>query len=432
MNYSLIHPYGKPSPLITPFCFIGGDGHYLIGEDGHSYFNAASCLWNLSFGFQDQIKEAIHTQLEKLPYSTLFYFTNDPAVTLSQRLIDITEKKYTHTYLSSSGSAANEVALKVAQLYQELCGNKTKKVVLSFDQAYHGTSYTTLSASHIEKARCYKYFKSLENYIEIKYPYCYRCPFGKEKSTCKFLCLNSICDYINQNKSDISTLLIEPILGSAGIIVPPKGFFEELSDCCKENNIIIVSDEIATGMGRCGEILISDTLGIDADIVTLSKGVNGGYLPVGVTLFSEKIIEVLHQQNAIIPHGSSQDGNPLSCAAGIVTIDILKNNHICQNVKKMGQYLMEQLSTQIQTNKNVGEIRGSGLMIGIELVKDKITKRRLSNLTINKIYATCFELGLLVYTFESGISLFPPLDLSESEADIIVQKIEQAINSICI
>ncbi|HBQ27073.1 MAG TPA: aspartate aminotransferase family protein [Syntrophomonas sp.] len=428
MINNLLRPHGKVKEPIKPLKFVKGNGHYIIDEQGNSYLNGTSCLWNLCLGYNKDIEDAIVMQLNELPYSTLFNFTHNQAVSLSKKLIEITDNHFSKAYFTCTGSEANELAIKSAYIYQNFCKKADKSIILSFDKAYHGTTYITMSASNLEKPEFLKYLTLLDGFESIYYPYCYRCKFDKNKKNCGILCIKEIEATIKVNKDKICAVLIEPVLGSAGNITSPPGFFDRLSRLCKENDILIIADEVATGIGRCGEMVISNKLGIEADIIVLSKGLSAGYLPMGAVLFSPKIIDVFSENEVMLPHASSQDGNPLACAAALATLEYFEKHDILINVKQVGLYMLNLLNERLADLAIVGDIRGLGLMIGIELVKDKATKEPLSLLDVNKIYAYCANLGLLVYVFKHGISLFPPLDFTIDEAKTTVSIIEQAID----
>lgn len=407
MSNFLLRPHGKIKEP-NPINIVKGDGHYVYDNQEKRLFLGSSSLWNLSFGFDHEIEQAIIEQLNTLPYSTLFGYTHSQALKLAEKLVQITNYRYGKVYFTCTGSEANELAIKCANIYQNYCKENKHSCILSFDKAYHGTTMTTMSASHLEHSEYSKYLELLSGFESIYFPYCYRCKLGLDGTKCDMECFAETESFI-RDKKDISALIIEPILGSAGNIVAPKEFFKKLTKVCKENGILIIVDEVATGMGRCGEILVSDILGIDADIIVLSKGLNSGYLPMGAVLLSHTITNAFDIKNVSLPHGSSQDGNPLACAAALATIDKFENNEILTNVKEKGDLLLKLLNERLASYEIVGEIRGLGLMIGIEFVRDKKTKMPLKLLELYKIFAYCVSGGLIVYCFNQGISLFPPL-----------------------
>ncbi len=189
--------------------------------------------------------------------------------------------------------------------------------------SYVGTTYASLSASGLENNRCFKILPRLNNFDKISSPYCYRCPCGLAYPDCQLKCVIELENLFRSQASNIAALIIEPVLASAGNIVPPEPYFSKIQMLCRDYNVLLIVDEVATGLGRCGEYFASDLFNIKPDILIVSKGLNAGYLPIGAVLFSERVVSVLADNQVIIPHGSSQDGNPIACTAAF---DVLINN----------------------------------------------------------------------------------------------------------
>lgn len=418
--YPLIHPYGKIKIPIAPLKFVKGDGIYVYDENGKRYINAISGLWNLCLGLGNKkVENAIKDQLGNFPYFPLFNFTHDPAIKLAEKLIKITNNCFSGVYLTCSGSAGVELAIKTSWLYHCVLKKSKKKKIISLENSYHGTTYAALSASNLENNRSLKLLPRLDSFDYVKSPYCYRCPFGNSYPNCQFDCALSIEKLFASRGDTIAALIMEPVLASGGNIVPPYKYFQKVQELCSKYDVLLIVDEVATGMGRSGRMLASELFNIKPDILILSKGLNAGYLPIGAVLFSKQILSVLADNHVNIPHGSTQDGNPISCKAALATFEYFEEENLVNNVQKVGESLLLKLRETL-SYPIIGDIRGVGLMIGIELVENKETKKTLSFSKITQILLQCIQKGLLVYPFEKGISIFPPLVIDNHEAMKII------------
>lgn len=428
LNYPLLHPYGKSKNIFSPLKFIKGEGAYVFDEYGKRYINAASGVWNLSLGLgNDKVESAIENQLKVLPFSPLFHFTHDPAIELAQQLIKVSQNHFNGVYLTCSGSEGVDLAIKTALLYHCILQNENKKKIISLDQSYHGTTYAALSASGLESNRCFKFLPRLTGFQTISSPYCYQCSFGLMYPGCQLECAIEIEKLFQLKASNIAALIIEPVLASAGNIVPPKPYFSKIQKLCRDYDVLLIVDEVATGIGRCGALFASDLFNIEPDILIISKGLNAGYLPIGAVLFTDRVLSVFAENQVIIPHGSSQDGNPMACTAALATLDYLVETEIINHVQKLGHQVLS-LMRETLCQPIVGDIRGIGLMLSIELVQDKKTKISYPLSKIIDVMLRCIQKGLLVYPFDKGISIFPPLNIEYQEAIEIVSILDEVLS----
>lgn len=428
-DYPLIHPYGMTSKkLIPPLKFTRGEGIYVFDEHGKRYINAASGVWNLSLGLgNEQVKTAMVNQLDSMSFFPLFYYSHDPAINLAARLIKLSRCNFNKVFLTCSGSEGVDLAIKTAILYHCILQYENKNIIVSLDHSYHGTTYASLSASGLENNRCFKILPRLDNFKIISSPYCYRCPCGSAFPDCQLKCVIELENLFQSQASNIAALIVEPVLASAGNVVPPEPYFSKIQKLCRDYNVLLIVDEVATGLGRCGEYFASDLFGIKPDILIVSKGLNAGYLPIGAVLFSERIISVLAENQVLIPHGSSQDGNPIACTAALATLNYIHEAKLLNYV----QTLSKQLFTMMQSTLRqpiVGDIRGIGLMLSIELVEDKKTKISPPFSKIIDVMLNCIKKGLLVYPFDKGISIFPPLNTRNEDAEEIVSILSEVLS----
>jgi adenosylmethionine-8-amino-7-oxononanoate aminotransferase len=240
--------------------------------------------------------------------------------------------------------------------------------------------------------------------------------------------LDALSTLLSTQGEQFACLLLEPILGSGGIMVPSPDYCGAISRLCREHDVLLIADEVATGGGRCGAFFASKLLGFDADIIALSKGLTAGYFPLGATLFSQRVIEPLSARGVAIPYGSTQDGNPVGCAAALATIATIMESDLMRRATEVGDGIQAALREMVGTCV-VSQVRGKGLMIGIELAHQGPIPRPFSEDESAKVRQECREEGLLVYHFDAGISLFPPLTIADAEVGDMIQILQYVLSS---
>ncbi|MBS0225681.1 MAG: aspartate aminotransferase family protein [Proteobacteria bacterium] len=412
---ALWRPYAVPG-VPASLRLAQGEGAYVTDSAGRRYLNAVGGLWNLSLGLgNDKIIERVCQQMRNMAYASLFDSTHTPAELLAERLISLSAGSMKFVYLSTSGTSAVEVALRVARLHHRANGHSSKQRILSFDRSYHGCSAMNLSASGIVRGDVEKWDEILPGFQLIPSPL-------DESSSLE--CLSRL---LREDAGEIACLIMEPILGSGGIIVPSPEYCQTVTKLCRNADVLLIVDEVATGGGRCGSMFASNLLSLEPDIITLSKGLNSGYFPVGATLFSASTCLPIQRANIPIQFGSTQDGNPVGCATVLAALDIVAEEGLLDRVETLGHRIRSEL-TALAGERGAISVRGMGLMIGIELSHEYPDKRLFTELETQQVRMRCQEEGLLVYSFDSGISLFPPLTISDDEVEEMLEILRDVIS----
>jgi adenosylmethionine-8-amino-7-oxononanoate aminotransferase len=413
--YPLWHPMtDMPYYLEEPITIVRGEGSYVYDEDGRDYLSATSGLWNVACGFgRPEIVEAVTDQLQRLPYGTLFRFGNEPAIRFARRLADLLPGELNRVFFSSSGAAAVDTALKLARRYQRLEGRPGKRNVVSLADGYHGTSIGAMAVTgeDLEQA---EYGVDRTDVIVLP------TPTADEP-------IEPLRALLAERGDAIAALIFEPILGSAGVVELPEAFLAQAPALCREHDVLLIVDEVATGFGRTGRLFASQWWGLEPDLMTLSKGINSGYLPLGATAVAEHVHEAFASRNAVFAHGETQAGNPLSCAAALATLDVLESDELVARAERIGGVLREGLETLLR-HPHVGAIEGRGLMLGVRLVRSRDPWVPVPFATVLSTIRQTARAGLLVHPAPAGFSLFPPLVLEEPDVERIVATLDDVLS----
>lgn len=431
--YPIIHPL-KHVQLGADFTPLeAGQGIYVQDIHGKTYIDGISGLWNVSLGYRHPgIRQAIIDQLDRLPYVNPVDQSNTTTVAFAEMLLDITPDSLTKVAYTCTGSESVELAIKLMRKFHHLRNQPEKNRILVLDVSYHGTYYGSMSASGIDQEISESYGPRVPGFIFHHVPVCSCCTPGHIAPECLDKKLSELEEVFHIEGASLAGVILEPIIGSGGIIPLPDAWLHRLEQLCKQYDALITFDEVATGMGRTGKMFAFEHAGVVPDILCLSKGINSGYLPLGAVLFSEPIYRAFANAGSHVEHLSTQNGNPIACAAGIATIQALLEPGLLEHVQHMGQFLTERLIEALGSNSLLLEVRGKGLMIGVALTANKETKACLPAEQLAGIVAKLKQRGLLVYPFNTpglttGFHLFPPFILTEAEALKMVQIIRRAL-----
>lgn len=400
---------------------IEANGITLKDSKGKEYRDYISGLWNLSLGYSNEkIKNSIKQQLDRLPYVNLFSLSNDTAKELAEKLYELTDKEYVKTIYTCTGSESVEVAIKLAHKYQYISKNKKKKNIAVFDISYHGSYYGSMSASGMD----YKYIKDgygeiLSNFRYLKAPVCNCCKANSIKASCMKVFMEEISSFIKEYGDELAAFILEPVLGSGGVIDIPLEYMKEIKSACDEKDILLIFDEVATGFCRTGKMFAYERLGIKPDILLLSKGINNGYVPMGATLINQRVLDIFNSVEDIFIHLSTQNGNPLCCASGLSTIKILEEEKYKDIVTENGAKFKEMLVEELSKYPSVFDIRQVGFMFAIELSKSKEERVKLPDFRIEELRKKLMQKGTLIYGYytfmSSGLTLMPSFITTEEE-----------------
>ncbi|RMF92762.1 MAG: acetyl ornithine aminotransferase family protein [Candidatus Schekmanbacteria bacterium] len=397
--------YTREYPLIA----VEGKGAYVTDIEGKRFLDFSSGIGVTITGHcHKDIVKAINLQSKKLIHmsGTDFYYPSQ--LNLAKELTKLVPGKYQkRVFFGNSGTEAIECAIKLSRYYTK------RKLIIGFFGAFHGRTMGALSITASKSVQKKNFFPLVPGITHIPYAHCYRCPAGLKYPSCCLACVKWIEDELFQHTvppEEVAAIFVEPILGEGGYVVPPPEFLPELKKLCKKYGILLVADEVQSGFGRTGKFLAIEHFNTIPDIVTLAKGIASG-LPLSATVASKKIMSWPPGS-----HASTFGGNPVACEASLATIKLLKEG-LMENAAKIGAYMKNKLFELKERHRLIGDVRGIGLMIGVELVKDREKKTRAIN-ERKKVLNLCFEKGLVILGCGiNSIRFIPPLIISRNEAD---------------
>jgi taurine--2-oxoglutarate transaminase len=412
-----------------PFIVAGGEGAVFWDEKGKRYLDFSSQLFNVNAGHQHpKIIAAIREQAGKICY-VAEGMANAPRAELCRRLAEITPGDLEKSFLSCGGGVANENAIKIARPYTG------RQKIVSRWRSYHGATYGAMAITG--DPRRLPNEPSIPGVVRIWDPFCYRCFFDKTYPECNLFCADQIREVIEvEGPREIAGIIVEPITGSNCRIIPPDGYMQRLRQICDEYGILLIADEVMTGFGRTGKWFACDHWNVVPDIMTLSKGINSGYLPLGATVIRKKIADDLEEK--VFYSGLTQLGNPIACAAALATIQVYREEGLIENSRVLGLKLLAELEKMKDKHSIIGDVRGLGLFAAIEFVKDKKTRKPVVPWTVdNYLKKDPIMSGLLSKLREDGVSgysrwnlllIAPPLCITEEQLMEGLGKIDRAVN----
>lgn len=432
----------KDYPIITH-----GEGVYLFDNNGKRYIDASSGAVAANLGHSNEkIAKAMYEQAKQVGFVHTMRFETDVLHKLARKIVKMAPTSLNKVYFTSGGSEANESAIKLARQYHRDRGKKDKHIVIGRWQSYHGNTFGSLSVGGDVKRRK-PYTVNLMYAEHINSPYCYHCPFGRNQEDCvknkNWSCVSELERKITEIGAEhISAIIMEPIVGSQqGALVPPEGYFKKVREICDENDIILIIDEVMTGFGRTGKNFAIEHFGIEPDIMTFGKGVSAGYAPLAGMVVKDEIVEAIKKySNGEFIHGYTYSGHPVTAAAGLAALEIYEEENVLFNCNEMSKYLINKLNEVKEASSIIADVRGRGLLIGIELVKDN--KKNIlfepSERIANRINDYAIGLGAIFYPGSGGIDglygehliISPPLNINKEEINEIVEIFKESLTII--
>jgi len=407
--------YTRSYPLVV----ANGNGAIIEDVDGNRFLDFNAGIAVCSTGHcHPQVVQAIQDQAAKLIHmsGTDFYYEN--MVELAETLVRLAGGAR-RVYFGNSGTEAVEAALKLARYHTK------RGQFVAFYGSFHGRTMGSLALTGSKSVQKAGFFPMMPGTHHVPYANCYRCPYGQTPDRCAVECVSVIEDQLFRHTvpaQEVAAIFVEPVQGEGGYLVPPRKFFDELRKLADKHGILIVADEVQSGMGRTGKMFASEHFDFAPDMMTLAKGIASG-MPLGATVARADLMDWTPGA-----HASTFGGNPVCVAAAITTIELLEQELI-ENAERIGRHLMNRLRELPRRSPIVGDVRGLGLMIGIEIVRDQQAKERAPDLR-DKIVNACFERGLLVLgAGPNSIRLSPPLIITKDQADFAAETIEQVIAS---
>lgn len=419
-----------------PIVIERGKGSYLYDINGKEYIDIISSWWcNLLGHSNEKINAAIKKQLDKLEHVIFANFTHEPVINLCQKLVKVLPKGLCKFNFSDNGSASVECALKMAFQYMHQTGRPQKRKFMCLTDGYHGETLGALSVGTMDLyAKIYK--PMLMESIQIEAPDCYRCPYGKNREDCNCECFIKVEEAFENFASETCALILEPLLqGSAGMRIYPPLYLKKMRKICTQYNVLLIFDEIATGFGRTGKMFAADHTNISSDIMTLSKGLTAGYMPMAITVTTQEIYDAFYDdylsQKAFM-HSHTYSGNPLGSACANVVLDILMNDNILDLASENSKYLNSKLKDELLDHKNIGEIRSLGLINAMELVNCKDTKESfLAEKRVGyEIYKEAIKKGLILRPLGNVLYFNPPLNTERYTYDKAIEICKDSIEKV--
>ncbi len=413
------------SPSYTrdyPFVIAHGDGAIATDPDGNAFLDFSAGIAVCATGHSHpEVVKAMHEQAGKFLHMSGTDFYYEIQVVLAERLARLApiegKKK---VFFTNSGAEAVEAAFKLARYHT----GRTQ--LIAFLGAFHGRTMGALSLTASKVVQKRGFYPLVPGVVHVPYANCYRCRYNLVYGSCDMACLKFLSESVFTRTIDpenVAAIFVEPIQGEGGYIVPPKEFLQGLRDLCSRHGILLVADEVQSGMGRTGKMFASEHFELMPDIICMAKGIASG-MPLGAIIASENTMNWVYGS-----HASTFGGNPVCCAAALKTLDLVESQ-LMANAAKIGEHLKSRLQGLADKYECVGNVRGMGLMIGMEIVTDKKTNNPNPELR-DKILTGCFKRGLLILGCgPNSVRFAPPLIITKEQADFSVDCIDSAIGEL--
>src|SRR5438876_2761442 len=428
--------FKKTFPIATR-----GEGCWIIADDGRRFLDASGQAAVVTIGHGvPEIGRAMAGQSSQIAFAHTSQFHTTAAETLASRLLAMAPPNFRNggrVYFTSGGSEATETAIKLARQFHLECGQKDRYRVLSRRQSYHGSTLGAMTVSG-NVARRAPYEPLISEWGHIAPCFCYHCPFDKTFPQCELACADDLQAHLGgQARDQAAAFIFEPVVGATlGSAVPPEGYAARITEICRKNGILLIADEIMTGMGRTGKPFAVDHWGVEPDMILVGKGVASGYAPLGAVIVAPRVVEGISRGSGAFAHGFTYQAHPVSAAAGNAVLDYLESHNLFGRVAPAAAVLCSALAS-LESHSHIGEIRGLGLLLGIEFVRDKAKREPFaaSDQIAEKIHCEAMAQGVLTYPIQGCVDgargdhilLAPPFILSEEESNIISRALSSAL-----
>ncbi|MDQ3044159.1 MAG: aminotransferase class III-fold pyridoxal phosphate-dependent enzyme [Chloroflexota bacterium] len=425
LHFTQMSPYRDPEH--HPLLLVRGEGSTVWDEAGNAYLDFLAGIYSVNAGYgRRRIAEAMIAQLEALPFVNPFGYTSVPAAVLADRLGDLAPLGgQARVFFTSGGSESVESALKLAKQYQTLRGFSHRWKTISRRVAYHGTTLGALSVNGLTSAR-EPFGPLVPGARHAPMSHRYRCPYCVREPSCNLICYDEIERLVEfEGPDQIAAIITEPVQNAGGCIPPGSTeYFKKIRRLCDETGILMIMDEVICGFGRLGELFGSTYFGVEPDIITTAKGITSSYAPLGAVVARKGVADTFEGAGPGFQHGLTFGGHPVSCAAALANLDIMLEEDLPGLARETGAYLRSELEAALGDHPNVGDIRGAGLFLGIELVVDKTTKESPRDPALLSWLSDQMRLkGLILRTDDRNdptTQLCPPLIVTREECDRVV------------
>ena len=430
------HARGEaPSRIIT-----SGEGVYIFDRDGNKFLDGFAGLYCVNIGYgRTEVSDAIAKQAKELSYYHSYVgHGTEASITLSKMVIDRAPNNMSKVYFGLGGSDANETNIKLVWYYNNILNRPNKKKIISRWRGYHGSGLISGSLTGLPMFHS-KFDLPLDRILHTVTPHFLRRPnISMNEADFTNYCVDSLKKLIDKEGADtIAAFIGEPILGTGGIIPPPKGYWDKIQTVLEENDIMFIADEVVTGFGRLGSMFGSDHYNLRPDIITIAKGLTSAYAPLSGSILSKKIWKVLEQgtdENGPIGHGWTYSAHPISAAAGVANLKLVDKMNLISNVNEVGKYLLAELQNAFSSHPIVGEVRGDGMLASLEFLEDKDSLKFFdpSKKIGMQVSSNLLKEGIIGRAMPHGdiLGLAPPLCLNKSEVDIIISGLKKSIDTV--
>jgi putrescine aminotransferase len=429
----LIHPLHNSLQQATGHVWVKGQGAVLTDADGKEYLDGLSGLWNLVAGHgRRELAEAAAQQMETLAYCSGYAgSSNLRAIELGERLAAMTYPSINRFFFTSGGGESNETAFKIARYYWKLQGKPEKTKVISRQWGYHGVTLAAMSATGI--ASYWPMFEPrVPGFIHISSPYPYRYQAPADASPGLAAADELERAILREGPDTVAMFLAEPVQGAGGIIVPPDDYFPRIRQICDKHSVLFVSDEVITGFGRTGKMFGLEHWGVEPDLICFAKAITSGYFPFGGVGINDRVAEVFEAADKIWMHAYTYSAHPVGCAVALAMLDLIEREHFVSQAREKGALLLGSLKQALAGHPHVGEVRGLGLMCGIEYVKDKATKEEFppEEKVGPRVHAAAQERGLFSRLRGDVFCLAPPFITSKAQLERIAAIMRDATQAV--
>ena len=432
----LIHPQHHPSEHLDPQIWVSGERTLITNLEGGTYFDGLSGMWNVSVGHgRSELVEAAASQMTKLAFATAYAgATTWPAIQLARRLSGLVYPKIEAFYFTLGGSDATDTSIRTARFYWKAKGQPEKRKIISRKLSYHGSSVGAASATGVDEFS-EAFGPRLPGFLHIGSPYPYRFE-GASPGISPGIAAADLLEeaILREGPETVAAFIAEPVQGGGGgVIVPPDDYFPRIREICDRYEVLFISDEVITGFGRTGRWFALEHWGVQPDILQFAKGITSGYFPLGGIGVSGEIKDVMDSVKSAERwmHGNTASAHPVGCAVALANLDIIANEDLVGNASRLGARLLDSLRLALDDSPYVGEVRGLGLLAGIELVADRPTKERFpSEAGIGRrVRAELFSRGLYTRVLDDIICLAPPLITTPEQIDILPGIVSTAVKA---
>jgi len=436
----LWHPMAHPKSMqeTPPDIIVRGEGSWIWDVDGHKLVDGIGGLWSANLGFgRREIRDAVVAQLDELPYYNVFRGTTHArAIELSERVVKLMEPDGVEAvFFSNGGSDAVEGALKLARQYWKLCRQADRTKYIALRQGYHGVHFGGMSVNGNTNFRR-PYEPLLPGCFHVDTPWLYRNPYTDDPVRLGEICAELLeREIIFQGPDTVAAFIAEPVQGAGGVIVPPPNYWPLVRKICDKYGVLLIADEVVTGFGRTGHLFGTRLWGVQADLWCLAKGISSGYVPLGATAICSKVVQAFAGADptlSTVTHGYTYSAHPVAAAAALATLDILESEDIVGNAGREGAYLLQRLQTMGEHCKLIGDVRGIGLMVCIEMVADKASKAPFGRgaKEVSMVAREAYRRGAMVRTSGANIILSPALTIARSQIDLLCDILEAAFAAV--